>query len=97
MHFSSSSAAALAVGIVATLLADASVATAAKRGEGAVLKPYQKQQAQDYAKSKQLKSRSSCVPMCKSRPGNYGCQVVLGAAAGGGAGLDACCKKACGG
>lgn len=97
MHFSSSSTGALAAGIIVALLTGAPVAAAAKKGEGSVLKPYQKQQARDYAASRQLKTTSSCVPNCKQRPARYGCPVQTGLAAGAGAGLAACCKKACGG
>lgn len=98
MLFSSSRNVTAAFGVIAAL-AVGSTAAVAKKNEGAgnVLKPFQKQQAQDYAKSKQLSSSSKCVGICKQRPANYGCKVLIGVAAGAGAGLETCCKKACGG
>lgn len=98
MLFSSSRTVTAALGIIAAL-AVGSTAAVAKKNEGAgnVLKPFQKQQAQDYAKTQQPKTSSSCVPTCKRRPASYGCQALFGVAAGTAAGLDACCKKACGG
>ncbi|MBL8564881.1 MAG: hypothetical protein JNM89_04120 [Hyphomicrobiaceae bacterium] len=97
MHFSSLSAAPTTLTLIVSLLAGVSAAAAAQKIEGTGPKPFQQQQARDYAKSKQLNTTSTCIPTCKTKPAKYGCKVVFGAAAGGAAGLDACCKKACGG
>ncbi len=97
MHFSSLPAALTALAFSVALLAGSSAAVAAQKSDGTGLKRFQQQQAEDYAKSKRLKTTSACIPTCKHKPTYYGCKVLIGAVAGGAAGLEACCKKACGG
>lgn len=99
MHFSSSRVACIALGGIAALIVGMSGAAVATKssGPGSFPKPFQKKQAQDYAKSTRPKASSACVPTCKTKPAKYGCKVLYGVAAGGAAGLEACCRKACGG